>query len=162
MPISRAACRAEPIELAVRRLLRDTVEDLRASEATLWVFSEAGDRLEAALNDGPTREIVEAQSVAVDGSVVGMVASVGMAECIGPGDAHDDTVDEATGTDTSAMAAAPVVLGRGGDVFGVLSAINPTDRASFDGEALEKIAWQAYLIGLVVCDGLSEKGEARR
>ena len=146
--IDREACRQEVSARLLRRLLSETVDALRCAEATVWVISTDGLRLEAAINHGPTAAIVESQSVPADESVVGMVAANGLATAIGPEDWHNPSVDKATGTPTLAMVATPITLK--GQTIGVLSAINPRDGGVFSGPAIDVIQWKAYLAGLIV------------
>jgi hypothetical protein len=147
---SREFVREESVARLLRQLLADTVSDLDASEATIWTISADGLHLEAALNHGPTAEVVEAQSVPVSESVVGLVASTGFPMCIGPEDFHNPQVDLATKTRTLAMAAAPFSCAQ--EPAGVISAINPTGGGLFSASHLETLKWKAYLLGLILQD----------
>jgi hypothetical protein len=146
----RAFVREESVARLLRQLLADTVSDLDASEATIWTISQDGLHLDAALNHGPTAEIVEAQSVPVKDSVVGLVASTGFPMCIGPEDYHNPSVDAATKTRTLAMAAAPFSCDQ--EPAGVISAINPAGGGLFSASHLETLKWKAYLLGLILED----------
>lgn len=129
-------------EEQVRQKLRELAENCRAEEATLWLLDASGERLNATLNHGPKRDILETMSVPIAGSVVGLVVSTGIATCIGPSDRHNTSVDEATGNVTRAMAAAPVVIA--GQVVGALSTINPRARLLFDSADLAGIESAAH------------------
>ena len=146
--IDRDAVREEVSARLLRRLLAELVEDLRCAEATVWVISADGTRMDAAINHGPTAGVVESQSVPANESVVGMVAANGFATAIGPADWHNPSVDQATGTPTLAMVAAPILLR--GQPIGVLSAINPRDGGVFSAPAVDTIQWRAYLAGLII------------
>ena len=61
---------------------------LRAEEATLWLLSADRERMEGTLNHGRTPQVLEALSVPITQSVVGMVASTGVGASIGPDDYH--------------------------------------------------------------------------
>jgi len=148
--IDRKRCRAGRTAVAGRRLLAEAVQAAGAAEATLWLISDDGEALLGALNHGATPSILESARVPAAGSVVGMVAATGVAACIGPGDAHHEDVDRATGTRTVAMAATPVTIR--GALVGVLSAINPTRGGTFSAEELDALQWKAYLLGLVLED----------
>ena len=119
---------------------------------TLWTIAEDGTSLEGALNHGATPDVVERMSVPVAESVIGLVASTGVPTSILPGDPHNAAVDRATGTRTAGMAAAPVSVR--GTLAGVLSAIN-SRRGAFDAADLDALAWKAYLMGLVLEDGVA-------
>jgi hypothetical protein len=133
-----------------RRLLAETVAACDVFDAALWVLSEDGERLECALHAGSTDPVIEELSVPVAESVVGMVASTGVASSIGPGDEHNPTIDAATGIETRAMAATPVYAGE--KLCGVLSVINPRHKEVFDAGDLETVEWKAYLLGLLLRD----------
>jgi GAF domain len=150
VPIDRAFCRREEMQELGRRLLRDTVSGCGAAEATLWVTSADGQHLDAALNHGLKPDVVEALSVPVADSVVGMVACTGAASCIGPEDYQNPTVVEATGIKVAAMAAAPVYVK--GHLCGVISTINPQESAVFEAKQLDVLQWKAYLMGLIILD----------
>ncbi len=106
--------------------------------------------MEGTLNHGPKPEILENSSVPVRDSVVGMVAANGLAASIGPDDPHNPSIDAKTGTKTLAMVAAPVR--GGGQIVGVISAINPTTGGLFSAENLDTLKWKAYLMGLILSD----------
>lgn len=143
-PMGVAFVRAPGLARRLRRLLAETARDLDADEATLWVFDADEAWLAAALNFGPTSAIVEAQRVPADASVIGMVATQGLTVAIGPGDAQNPTVIEATGTPVRAMVAAPVRLA--GENVGALSVVNPHGSERFAAGALDAIAWKATLV----------------
>jgi GAF domain-containing protein len=145
--VDAAFCRRPPLAARLRRLLRSAVRDLRASESTLWTYAD-DDTLAAALNHGPNASVVEAQSVPVAASVVGFVATQGASVVVGPDDWQNPTVMRATGTPVTAMVAVPISLG--GDLVGVLSVINPADRARFGAEDLAEAAWYAFLLEAVL------------
>ena len=150
--LDRATCRRPATQTLVRRLLTEVVEACAASEATFWVASADGERLEAAINCGPKHEVVESLDVPVSDSVVGMVALTNSAVCIGPGEEHNLTVDRAVGVTTQSMAATPVHVRS--HFLGVLSTINPTDRPQFDARDLDLLQWKAYLLSLLLADQL--------
>jgi len=133
---------------AGRRLLAEVARDCHADESTLWLIAEDGRHLEGALNHGRTPQLLERATVALVDSVVGMVASTGIATAVGRDDQINTTVDQQTGTPTRAMIAAPVLVGD--DPAGVLSAINPKEGRLFDAQALETLQWKAYLMGLIL------------
>src|SRR5437667_11398420 len=85
---TRASCQQGATAALGRRLLARAVEDCRAEEATLWLLSEDRQRMEGTLNHGKTPEVMEALSVPITHSVVGMVASTGVSASIGPDDYH--------------------------------------------------------------------------
>lgn len=157
-------------EERLRRLLRDAAAAMEATEATLWVLSPDERFMQAALNHGPKRAIVEAQQVpalATDsdgrkGSVVGDVMVRGIGYTIGPDDEHNRTVDIATGVPTRSMAAVPVFAGRAEapHMAAVLTAFNRRDDQLFDFRSLEELNWWAYLAGLVLNDYDAEKADA--
>lgn len=148
--LTRATVQRESVAALGRRLLAEVVRDCGAAEATLWLISLDGLRLEGTLNCGPTPHILERESVPLTESVIGMVASNGLATSIGSEDYHHPGIDRLTGTRTSAMIAAPIYLH--GRLGAVLSAINPVGRELFVSEDLEKLSWKAYLLGLVLAD----------
>ena len=95
------------------------------------------------------RKQLEQMSVPLARSVIGMVASIGEPISVGPDAEFNRTVDEAVGTTTQAMLAAPVVVED--EVCGVLSAVRlGADERTFSSSGLREIAWWAYLIGLVL------------
>ena len=152
--LDRAACQCGRLSRLLRRLLGETTAACQAAEATLWAPSADRSALEGALNHGHTPAVLEAASVPVDDSVVGLVFRTGVAACIGPGDPHNPTVDERTGLPTLAMAAAPVRSGS--EAVAVLSVINPTRGGTFSRADLEALEWKAYLAGLVIEDARDE------
>ncbi len=151
--VGLAQCRTRPLAGRLRRLLDETARDLAAAEATLWTLSDDGTYLAAAVNHGPTREVVEAQAVPADESVVGVVATQGVAMIVGPDDWQNPTVMDATGTRVTAMIAVPVRVGR--EVIGALSVINPVDRARFAAADLAVAEWRAFLIDAVLAHAIA-------
>jgi GAF domain-containing protein len=133
-----------------RRILARAAEDCRAEEATLWLISGDRARMDGALNHGRTPEVLESLSVPVPQSVVGMVASTGVGASIGPDDYHHPAPTQAGAAGTNAMIAVPVLVG--GRLAGVLSAINPVGGGLFSSEDLERLSFNAYLLGLVLAD----------
>ena len=133
-----------------RRLLARAAEDVRADEATLWLISDDRERMDGTLNHGRTPQVLEALSVPVPQSVVGMVASTGVGASIGPDDYHHPAPTQAGAAGTNAMIAVPVLVG--GRLAGVLSAINPTGGGLFSADDLERLSFNAYLLGLVLAD----------
>jgi GAF domain-containing protein len=133
-----------------RRLLARAVEDCRAEEATLWLISDDRQRMDGTLNHGRTPHVLESLSVPVPQSVVGMVASTGVGASIGPDDYHHPAPTQAGAAGTHAMIAVPVLVG--GRLAGVLSAINPRGGGLFSTEDLERLSFNAYLLGLVLAD----------
>ena len=150
MPIEREICQQSRAAEFVRQLLKEASTECAAVGVCLWLNSPDGKHLHATLNHGPAQETMESASVAVADSVVGMVASTGMATSIGPGDYHNPSIDRQTGIETRAMIAAPVYVAS--ELCGVVSAINPTSAEIFSGDDLKKLQWKAYLIGLVLAD----------
>jgi hypothetical protein len=149
-PLSRSDCRRGPATDLVRRLLAEAAGETGASEATLWLLSEDEAYLEGTANHGPTPAILEQARVPVTGSVVGLVASNGLAASIGPEDYHNPEIDRLTGVQTGAMIAVPVYVR--GKLRGVISAINPKGGSLFAAADLERLSWKAYLAGLVLAD----------
>jgi hypothetical protein len=134
-----------------RRLLARAAADCRASEATLWLLSADRASLDGALNHGATPDVLERLSVPITKSVVGMVASTGVAASIGPDDYHHPVAAEAGAARTVAMIAAPLYVN--GKLTGVVSAINPRDGGQqFSGDDLAALSFNAYLLGLVLAD----------
>ena len=146
--IDRAACREPATAGQLRQLLADTVKELRCAESTIWMISPDGLHLEGAINHGPTVDVVERISVPAANSVIGLVAEQGLAKAIGPADWHNPSVDEATGTATLAMVAAPIDVE--GVRAGVLSAINPTAGGVFEGPALRILIEKADQAGKIL------------
>jgi GAF domain-containing protein len=152
MPPTRASCQRDPaVATPARQLLARAAADARADEATLWLLSPDRQHMDAALNHGPTPDLMESLSVPLTQSVVGMVASTGVAASIGPDDYHHPAATHAGAADTRAMIAAPVLIR--GQLAGVLSAINPRDAAPlFAADDLDALSFNAYLLGLVLAD----------
>jgi GAF domain-containing protein len=148
--ITRASCQENATGAMGRRLLARAVEDCRAQEATLWLLSQDRQRMEGVLNHGKTPEVMEALSVPITQSVVGMVASTGVSASIGPDDYHHPVATQAGAADTRAMIAAPVLIR--GKLEGVVSAINPRGGGIFSAEDLERLSFNAYLMGLMLAD----------
>jgi GAF domain-containing protein len=136
-------------------LLARAVEDCRADEGTLWLLSADREAMDGALNHGKTPQVMEALSVPITQSVVGMVASTGVGASIGPDDYHHPAPTQAGAADTLAMIAVPVLVR--GQLVGVLSAINPRGGGLFSAADLETLSFNAYLLGLILADthGLS-------
>lgn len=149
-PLCRNDCRQGAARELVRRLLAEAAGETGASEATLWLLSEDHAYLEGTVNHGPTPAILEQARVPVTDSVVGLVASNGLAASIGPEDYHNPEVDRMTGVRTGAMIAVPVYVR--GKLRGVLSAINPSGGGLFAADHLERLSWKGYLAGLVLAD----------
>ncbi len=144
---------------ALSRLLTEAIAEISAAEGTIWVLSPSHDQLDAALNVGLARAVVETMSVPINASVIGMVASTGLSTCIGPDDWHNPDVDRATGIPTRAMAAAP--LRYHDDMVGVVSVINPPGgQQRFSGSDLEILQWKTLLMGLVLESGAADAGPA--
>jgi GAF domain len=150
VPLDRATCQRSRAADLVRLLLAEARTECAATGACLWLRSPGGEYLDATLNSGPAHEIMESASVPIADSVVGMVASTGIATSIGPGDRHNPSIDAKTGIQTRAMIVAPVYLAS--ELCGVVSAINPISADIFAGEQLRKLQWKAYLVGLVLAD----------
>ncbi len=106
--------------------------------------------MEGALNHGKTPAVMEALSVPITQSVVGMVASTGVSASIGPDDYHHPVATQAGAADTLAMIAAPVLIR--GKLAGVVSAINPRGGGLFSADDLERLSFNAYLLGLILAD----------
>jgi len=107
----------------VRRLLTEVVKDCASAEATYWSVVGDPPALLALVNAGPDPGKLEGLLVPLEGSLVGMVLSTGMAAAMGPEAPYHPAADAVTGTRTEAMAAAPVFVD--GNAVGVLSTINP-------------------------------------
>ena len=86
-----------------RRLLARAAEDVRADEATLWLISDDRERMDGTLNHGRTPQVLEALSVPIPQSVVGMVASTGVGASIGPDDYHHPAPTQAGAAGTNAI-----------------------------------------------------------
>src|SRR5215217_7893544 len=106
--VTRASCQAPPMAEMGRRLLARAADDCGAAEATLWLLSADRATLDGALNHGKTPQVLESLSVPITKSVVGMVASTGVAASIGPEDFHNPAPREKGAVPTLAMIAAPV------------------------------------------------------
>jgi GAF domain-containing protein len=151
MPVpTRASCQAPPTADLGRRLLARVAADCRAAETTLWLLSADRATLDGALNHGPTPAVLESLSVPITDSVVGMVASTGVAASIGPDDYHHPAPADAGAADTRAMIAAPVYVRD--HLAGVLSAINPAGGGLFSAGDLDALSFNAYLLGLILAD----------
>jgi GAF domain-containing protein len=146
--MTRASCQREPIAAIVRRLLGEAAIAVGATGVTFWVLSDDGQQMVGALSTGPASNMLESASVPVNESVIGTVATNGLATSIGPADFHNPSIDELTGLHTRAMVAAPVLLR--GKIIGVISAINPSGGGLFSASDLEAMSWKAFLIGLVL------------
>jgi hypothetical protein len=147
---TRASSQSGATATLGRRVLARTVEDCRAQEATLWLLSEDSQSMEGVLNHGKTPQVMESLSVPITQSVVGMVASTGVSASIGPDDYHHPVATRAGAADTLAMIAAPVLIR--GKLAGVVSAINPRSGGIFSAEDLERLSFNAYLLGLILAD----------
>jgi hypothetical protein len=147
---TRASAQSGATAALGRRLLARTVDDCRAEEATLWLLSPDRQSMDAALNHGKTPEVMESLSVPITQSVVGMVASTGVSASIGPDDYHHPVATRAGAADTLAMIAAPVLIR--GRLAGVVSAINPRGGGIFAADDLERLSFNAYLLGLILAD----------
>jgi hypothetical protein len=148
--IERETCQRSRAADLVRQLLKEACADCSATGACLWLRSADGKHLLATLNHGPAQQTMESTSVTVADSVVGMVASTGIASSISEGDYHNPSIDRETGLKTRGMVAVPVYIAS--ELCGVVSAINPTSSDVFSGDDLKKLQWKAYLIGLVLAD----------
>jgi hypothetical protein len=132
----------------IRRLLQDVVDHCGSTAATYWQASEEDGHLLAAVNVGPGPEKLEGLRVPIDGSLVGMVLCTGLPTAVGADAPYHPAAMEATGIHTTAMAAAPVrVAGR---AVGVLSTINPRAADRFGPADLERVQWQAFLLGCLL------------
>jgi len=147
---TRESCQAGTMAGLGRRVLARAVEDCRAEEGTLWLLSADRERMEGTLNVGKTPEVMESLSVPITQSVVGMVASTGVSASIGPEDYHHPVATRAGAADTLAMIAAPVLIK--GKLAGVVSAINPRGGGLFSADDLERLSFNAYLLGLMLAD----------
>ena len=147
---TRESCQRGPAAPLGRQLLARALEDCRAEEATLWLLSEDREQMVGTLNVGRTPDVLESLSVPITQSVVGMVASTGVGASIGPDDYHHPVATEAGAADTLAMIAAPLLIG--GRLAGVVSAINPRGGGLFSAEDLERLSFNAYLLGLILAD----------
>jgi len=131
-----------------KTLLTELVQACTCEESTLWLLSQDSDSLMGTVNIGKTPDILENIDVLIKDSVIGMVALTATASCISADDEYDRSVDQASKTDTRAMAATPVYLD--GEVCGVLSALNPIDRETFNQDDLGILQWKSYLLGLIL------------
>ena len=136
----------------LRRLLKELTAEVGCEEATLWVRAANGTHLDVALNHGSSYEGFEELTQAIDGSVVGMVASMGIAQCNGPGDYHDPTIDKRVGATTRSMVVVPVSVGQ--QNIGVLSAWNSVGRPQFTHEDQDVVEWRARIAGAIIRDRL--------
>jgi len=148
--VIRDECQRPRVATPGRRILDEAVSECGAQESTFWLLSEDGQQMDGTLNRGAAQHILETISVPVADSVIGMVASNGLAVSIGPDDYHHQAVDELTQVRTAAMIAAPVHVG--GKLLGVISAVNPVRGGLFSPRDLETLSWKAYLMGLVLDD----------
>ena len=130
----------------------EIVAECGAGEATFWLISADGMRMEGTLNCGKTPEVIENITVPADDSVVGMVAQSGVPITIGPDARYNPIVDLAAGTRTNAMIVAPVQVAM--ERCGVLSAIKTPELGLFTADAAERLQWKAYLLGLILTDSL--------
>lgn len=146
--ISPDACRAAPLDGLLTRFLRETCGALNGSEATFWSLSADRGQLDGAANFGPSESIIENAVVPVGQSSIGMVATTEMPIVLGAHERLYAGIDEATGTPTRGMVAAPVRIH--GQVVGVLSCINPPQDAMFSGAQIEVLEWKAYLLGALL------------
>ena len=150
-PFTRESVHRSPAVEPGRRLLARAVQDANAAEATLWLLSPDRQHMDGTLNHGKTPHLLESLSVPVTQSVVGMVASTGVAASIGPDDYHHPVATQAGAADTTAMIAVPVYVR--GNLTGVVSAINPQGgRERFSAADMESLSFNAYLLGLVLAD----------
>ena len=147
---TRASCQAGAMATLGRRVLARAVEDCRAEEGTLWLLSADRQVMEGTLNVGKTPDVMESLSVPITQSVVGMVASTGVSASIGPEDYHHPVATRAGAADTLAMIAAPVLIK--GKLAGVVSAINPRGGGLFSADDLERLSFNAYVLGLMLAD----------
>src|SRR6185437_16708274 len=92
--VIRDECQRARVATPGRRILDETVCECHAKESTFWLLSEDGEEMDGTLNRGLAPHILETISVPVANSVVGMVASNGLAVSIGPDDFHNDAVDK--------------------------------------------------------------------
>jgi len=137
----------------LRRFMTETAESCRATEATFWVISTDGKRVEGAINSGKDSDEVEKLVVHANDSVVGLIATTGISACIGPGDFMNPEIKEKYGVRN--MVVAPVMIDS--QISGVVTAINVTEGDTFKPTDLETLQWKAYLLGLVLVD--SDKNE---
>ncbi len=147
---TRSSCQRGPAAALGRRVLGRAVEECRAEEATLWLLSPDRETMEGVLNVGRTPDVLESLSVPITQSVVGMVASTGVGATIGPDDYHHPAPREKGAADTLAMIAVPVYLRQ--KMVGVVSAINPRGGGLFSADDLERLSFNAYLLGLILAD----------
>ncbi len=148
--ISRALCHEVRAQKLLRRFVAESAAAVHAGEATLWTISADGKQMEGAINSGPAPHIIENAAVPANDSVVGLAATTGIAASIGPGDYQNPSIAKLTGLPVLAMVVAPVMWG--GQICGVLSAVNPVAGGVFSPEGLETLQWRAYLLGLLLAD----------
>lgn len=132
----------------MRRFMAETAGDCRASEATFWVISADGKRIEGAVNFGKDVDKVEKLVVHANDSVVGLIATAGISLCVGPGEFMNPEIKKEFSVRN--MVVAPVTVDS--QICGVVSAINAIDGEKFKPEDLETLQWKAYLLGLVLVD----------
>jgi len=103
------------------------------------------------LNVGRTPEVLESLSVPITQSVVGMVASTGVggehrAGRLPPPGGDRGGRGRHAGDDSRRRCLI------GGRLAGVVSAINPRGGGLFSAEDLERLSFNAYLLGLILAD----------
>jgi hypothetical protein len=145
---TRASCQHEPVAVMGRRVLARAADDCRAEEATLWLLAADRKSMQGTLNHGKTPAAMEAYDVPITQSVVGMVASTGVGASIGPDDPHYPPPSQAA--ETLAMIAVPVYVRQ--KLIGVVSAVNPRGGGIFSADDLERLSFNAYLLGLILAD----------
>jgi hypothetical protein len=145
---TRASCQQGPAAAMGRRVLARAADDCAAEEATLWLLSPDQRNMDGTLNHGKTPAALESFSVPITQSVVGMVASTGVGASIGPEDPPYPPPAEAAGT--LAMIAVPVYVRQ--KLVGVVSAINPKNGGLFSADDIERLSFNAYLLGLILAD----------
>jgi len=141
-------CHHPRTEKLLRRFMAETAGDVRATEATFWVISSDGKRVEGAINSGKDFAEVEKLVVHANDSVVGLIATTGISACIGPGDFMNPEIKEKY--DVRNMVVAPVMIDS--QISGVVTAINVTQGNTFNPADLETLQWKAYLLSLVLVD----------
>jgi hypothetical protein len=132
----------------LRRFMAETAECCRAAEATFWVISSDGKRVEGAINSGKDKDEVEKLVVHANDSVVGLIATTGISACIGPGDFMNPEIKEKYGVRN--MVVAPVMIDS--EISGVVTAINVLEGDTFKPGDLETLQWKAYLLSLILAD----------
>ena len=132
----------------LRRFMAETADGCRATEATFWVISADGKRVEGAINSGKDAAEVEKLVVHANDSVVGLIATTGISACIGPGDFMNPEIKEKYGVRN--MVVAPVTIDS--QISGVVTAINVLEGDTFKPADLETLQWKAYLLSLLLVD----------